>query len=111
MRASLRRFGVRSTPAFMTFLPPDNGGEVHRGARDIDSWREVGASLSPTADIAQPNLPPDVVKPTPLRAYTWHQVVKSRLEWPGCSPEDTSRCNLEQAVQLEVREIAEIHPR
>ena len=38
-------------------------------------------------------------------------MVKSRLEWPGCSPEDTSKCNLEQAAQLEVRDIAEIYRR
>ena len=38
---------------------------MHRGAQDIDSWREVGASLSLTADIVQPNVPPDVVRPTP----------------------------------------------
>ena len=51
MRAPPRRFGIRSTPAFMTFLPPDDDGEVHRGERDIYSWREVGAPPEPTAKL------------------------------------------------------------
>ena len=38
----------------MTFLPPDDDGEVHRGERDIYSWREVGASPEPTAELIQP---------------------------------------------------------
>ena len=117
MRAPPRRFGIRSTPAFMTFLPPDADGEVHRGERDIYSWREVGASPEPTAKLILYSRIPTALtvrKPTPLDVHVASGgQVEARVArvQPRGHVQVQSRAGGAARGARYRRDIAEMHPR